>query len=410
VVKKLLLIAGEPSGDHSGAYLVRALRQRLPGVDMYGVGGGDMQAAGLRLIHNITELSVIGLVEPMMHLPRLLRVRNDLLRHIAADTPDAVILIDYPGFNLHLAKRIKRRWPHVPVIYFISPQIWAYWHWRIHTIRRVVDLMLVMFPFEVDVYEKNGRFVTTPQGVRVDGPGWRRPAPLQVRCVGHWITAKIAQFRPDPAFRQRERIPQGRTVIAILAGSRHNEITTIFPVMLQAAEHLRRAHPELLFVISCSRPALRTLLQTVIARAAIADFDAAYRITDSAMYDVLHHAHIVIAKSGTSAFEAALFHKPVIVLYRINWFSALALRLLARIPFVNLANIIAGRAIVPELLQEQMTPARVASAVEAYLGDPALYQRTVRALEQVHDSLGHGEAGARAAQEIISFMTSRAAS
>jgi len=409
-VKKLLLVAGEPSGDHSGAYLVRALRQRFPGLDAYGVGGDDMQAAGLRLIHNITELSVIGLVEPMIHLPRLLRVRNDLLRHIAADQPDAVVLIDYPGFNLHLAKRIKKQWPHLPVIYFISPQIWAYWHWRIHTIRRVVDLMLVMFPFEVDVYEKNGRFVATPDGAVVQGSGWRQPAPLRVRCVGHWITAKIAEFRPDPAFAQRARIPAGSTVIAMLAGSRQNEITRIFPVMLQAAERLRRAHPEVLFVISCSRPGLRALIDAAVARADIADFDAAYRIVDGPMYDVVHHARLVIAKSGTSAFEATLFHKPVVVLYRINWLSALVLRALARIPFVNLANIIAGRAIVPELLQENMTPARVAAAVETYLRDAQLYQRTVRQLEQVHDTLGHGEAGERAADEIVAFMGARAAS
>lgn len=409
-MKKLLLIAGEPSGDHSGAYVVRALRQRLPGVELYGVGGGDMHAAGLRLIHNITELSVIGLVEPLIHLPRLLRVRNDLLRHIAADQPDAVIFIDYPGFNLHLAKRIKRRWPHIPIIYFISPQIWAYWHWRIYTIRRVVDLMLVMFPFEVEVYEKNGRFVAGAEGLRIEGPGWRRPAPLQVRCVGHWITAKIAHFRPDPAFRQREHIPDDRVIIALLAGSRQNEITTIFPVMLQAAERLRQTHPELLFLISCSRPALRPLIDDVVAHGGIRDFTAAYRISDAAMYDVVHQAHVVIAKSGTSAFEATLFHKPVIVLYRINWFSALVLRLLARIPYVNLANIIAGRAVVPELLQEHMTAERVAAAVEAYLRDPSLYERTVRELERVHDTLGHGEAGERAAEEIMSFLRSRAGS
>lgn len=406
-MKRILLIAGEPSGDHSGAHLVRALRRRLPDADLYGVGGDDMHAAGLRLIHNITELSVIGLVEPLIHLPRLLRVRNDLLRHVNTDQPDAIIFIDYPGFNLHLAKRIKRRWPHIPIIYFISPQIWAYWHWRIYTVRRVVDLMLVMFPFEVEIYEKNGRFVRTPQGARIEGPGWRRPAPLQVRCVGHWITAKIAQFQPDPSFPERLHIPQGRTIIALLAGSRHNEITTIFPVMLQAAERLRQQHPELLFLISCARPALRPLIDAVIANTHIHDFDAAYRITDAPMYDVLHRAYLVIAKSGTSAFEATLFHKPVIVLYRINWFSALVLRLLARIPFVNLANIIAGRAIVPELLQEQMTPERVAAAAEAYLRDPALYAHTVRELEAVHNQLGHGEAGERAAEEIVTFLRNR---
>ncbi|MCX7848358.1 MAG: hypothetical protein N2595_10060 [bacterium] len=406
-MKRILLIAGEPSGDHSGAYLVQALRRRLPTADLFGVGGENMQAAGLRLIHNITELSVIGLVEPLIHLPRLLRVRNDLLRQIAADQPDAIVFIDYPGFNLHLAKHVKRRWPHIPIIYFISPQIWAYWHWRIYTIRRVVDLMLVMFPFEVDIYERNGRFVRTANGIRVTGRGWKQPAPLQVRCVGHWITTQIAQFQPDPTFLARERIPPDRTIVALLAGSRQNEITSIFPVMLQAAERLRCTHSHLLFLISCARPTLRPLLDAVIARARIPQFDTAYRVTESAMYDVLYHAHLVIAKSGTSAFEAALFHKPVIVLYRLNWFSALALRLLARIPFVNLANIIAGRPIVPELLQRQMTPERIAATADAYLRDRQLYERTVKDLAQVHDQLGHGDAGERAACEIIAFLQRR---
>jgi lipid-A-disaccharide synthase len=403
-MRRILFVAGEPSGDQNGAFVVRALKARVPALDAYGVGGHDMQAAGLRLIHNITELSVIGAIEPIRHYPRLKRVFDDLLRHVRDDQPDAVVLIDYPGFNLRLAKRIKRAHPHLPVIYFISPQIWAWGHRRIHMVRRVVDLMLVLFPFEVDVYDKGGRWVERDGRLTIAEHHFWHPSRMHTRFVGHPLVYRLEQFTPDAAFCQRWTIPRQRRLIAMLPGSRDNEITTIFPVMLRAAEVLRAAMPDVFFVISQARRALAPLMDRVIAAARIPDFDQHYLVVPESLHDIVTVSDLVIAKSGTSAFEAALLLKPVLVLYRIHWIGAVLLRWLARIPYVHLANIIAGRRIVPEFLQENMRPDAIAACAQNLLEDTTLYNETVRNLRAVRESLGHANPGERAAKEICSFL------
>ncbi|NLF38099.1 hypothetical protein GX586_01550 [bacterium] len=403
-MKRILFIAGEASGDQHGAFVVRALKRRMPDADLYGVGGDDMRAAGLRLIHNITELSVIGLVEVAKSYFRLKAVFDDLLRHVDSDRPDAVVLIDYPGFNLRIAKRIKAAHPGLPIIYYTSPQIWAWGHRRIYTIRRVVDLMLVLFPFEVDVYEKGGKWLVTGDTIAIKEHHFWRPSHLRVRYVGHPKVRLIEAFTPDPAFRTVHDIPTGRRIIALLSGSRENEIRTIFPVALQCAERIRKERPDTFFLISCAREQLRPLLDAQIHRAGIHDFAGAYRIVTGSMHDVIHCADMVICKSGTSAFEAALMLKPIFVLYRVNFITSIAARIVIKIPFANLANIIAGRRVVPEFLQEKMTPGHIVPAIEHYLDEPALYARTVADLRAVRDTLGRQDSGERAAEEIMAYM------
>ena len=403
-MKRVLFIAGEPSGDINGAYFVEALRARVPGLDAYGVGGPEMQRAGLRPIHNITELSVIGLVEVARNYFRLKAVFDDLLRHVDEDAPDAVVLIDYPGFNIRLAKRIKQRHPTLPVIYFISPQIWAWGHRRIYAIRRVVDLMLVLFPFEVDVYEKGGRWVVKDDTLTIATHHFLRPSPMQTRCVGHPLAGRVARFQPDPAFATAARIPALRRVVALLPGSRDNEVKAILPVMLRCAEQLRARQADLFFLISCARPGLDALIARIVSQAGIAGFDEHYRVIPERMYDIVHASRIVLVASGTAAFEAALMHKPILVLYHVNYLTFIVARLLFTIPFINLANIIAGRRIVPEFIQYQMTPARIVPAAEGLLTDAARYGATVADLARVAETLGHGNAGERAAAEMCAFM------
>jgi len=401
----MLFVAGEPSGDQHGAHLVRALTSRVSDLDAYGVGGPEMEAAGLRLVHNITELSVIGLVEVAKNYFRLKRVFNDLLRRLDADRPDAVVLIDYPGFNLRLAKRIKKAHPDLPVIYFVSPQIWAWGHRRIHTIRRVVDLMLVLFPFEVDVYEKGGRWVVRDNDtISIREHHFHRRSNLIVKHVGHPLTATFESFTPDESFLASLDIPEGRRIVALLPGSRENEVTIILPVMLECAQRLREEFSDLFFIISCARPGLRDMIDGEIRRAGIADFRAHFRVAPNSMYDIAHHAELVLVASGTAAFEAALMHKPILVLYKINYVTFLVARALFTIPFINLANIIAGRRVVPEFIQHEMTAERIVPVARQYLADAAFYERTVEELKRVRDTLGHGNAGANAAREVCAFM------
>jgi len=403
-MNKILFIAGEPSGDHHGAPLVAAMKKRLPELDAFGVGGPEMEKAGLRLIHNITELSVIGLIEPIKNLPRLFKIRNDLLRHVETEKPDAIVFIDYPGFNIRLAKKTKKLFPEIPVIYFVSPQIWAWGHRRIHTIRRVVDLMLVLFPFEEDVYNKGGKWVVKDDTISIKEHHFFRKSGMKVKCVGHPLTAKLKSFQPDESFLSSNNIPSGKRIIGILPGSRDNEIIKILPVMLQSAEKLREKFDDLFFIISCARPGLKNLISEKINVAEISDFDNFYRIVPESMYDIAHNSEIILAASGTAALETALMHKPVLVLYKTNFVTFWVARALFSIPFINLANIIAGRRIVPEFIQHQMTPERIVPGAEKYLTDRDFYNETVENLKHVHDLIGHGDTGELAAEAIIKFL------
>lgn len=371
---------------------------------IYGVGGEDMQAAGMSLLHNITELSVIGLVEVAKSYPRLKRVFNDLRRHVDHSPPDAVIFIDYPGFNLRLARALKKKHPNLPIIYFISPQIWAWGHRRIHMIRRYVDLMLVLFPFEVDVYEKGGKWVVENDTLRIQEHAFWRPSKMKVACVGHPLTRKIENFTPDTTFRERLNIPQDACVVGLLPGSRDNEIRRILPVMLASAERLRRDDPSLHFILSCARPGLRTKIQTACEAAGVGGDDSPYRIVDGALYDIAHNARLVLAASGTAAFETALLHTPLLVLYHINYITFFVARVLFTIPFINLTNIIAGRRIVPEFIQYQMTPERIVPAAKKLLYDETHRHQTIQEFSHIHEMLGHGDAGEKGAEEVFSFM------
>ena len=403
-MKRVLFISGEPSGDQHGAHVVRGLKARMPDLDAYGVGGPDMQAEGLRLIHDITELSVIGLVEVAKSYFRLKAVFDDLVRHVDADRPDAVVLIDYPGFNLRLATVLKKKHPNLPIIYFVSPQIWAWGHRRIHLIRRVVDLMLVLFPFEVDVYEKGGRWVMKDGRLSIREHHFWRASRLRVRYVGHPVALKLRTFKPDADFAARHEIPPGKRVITILSGSRPNEVRSIFPVMLRCSQELLRTHDDVFFLVSCARTELRQLLNEQMRAAGIAETTIHYRVVEGSMYDMVNVSELIICKSGTSAFEAALMLKPIFVLYRVNFFTALVAKLVLRIPFFNLANIIAGHMVVPEFIQYQMTPRHILPAVQKYLDDKTMYKRTVDELASVRSQFEHGDTGARAAEEICEFM------
>ena len=403
-MKKILFIAGEPSGDQHAAPLISAIKKRMPELDAFGVGGPQMEKAGLRLIHNITELSVIGIIEPIKNLPRLFKIRNDLLRHVEIEKPDAIVFIDYPGFNIRLAKKTKKLFPEIPVIYFVSPQIWAWGHRRIHAIRRVVDLMLVFFPFEVDVYNKGGKWVVENDTISIKEHHFIRKSNMVVKCVGHPLTAKLKSFVPDNSFLNSINVPNDKCIIGILPGSRDNEIKKILPVMLQSAEKLREKNDDLFFIISCARPGLKNLIAEKIKEAGITDFDKFYRVVPESMYDIAYNSKLIIVTSGTAALETALMHKPVLVLYKANFITFCIGRALFSIPFINLANIIAGKRIVPEFIQHQMTPERIVPVAEKYLTDKNFYNKTVEEIKKVHDLIGHGNTGELAAEEICKFL------
>ena len=397
---KIFFIAGEPSGDLCGSYAVRELKKARPDLDLYGIGGPEMEKAGLRLTHNITELSVIGVIEVIKHYPRIRRVYNSVLKGIKEDRPDAVVFIDYPGFNLALTKKLHKLYPDLPLIYLVSPQIWAWGHSRINTIRECISLMMVLFPFEVDVYEKGGQWLVKNDTLQITEHKFKKPTKMLVRHIGHWIVNKIDQFQPDPDFRKTNDIPDNKELIALLPGSRENEIKWIFPTMLESAKRITEKHPGAFFLISCARPGLKPLLLRALVKSRMEN----YRLIDEGMYDIVHLSKVVLVTSGTAAFEAALMGKPILVLYYLNYISFFLARIAMKIPFINLANIIAQRRIVQEFIQYQMTPERIVPWALKYLEDESAYQKTVRDLGEVKASLGTGDLGSKAAKEILCLL------
>lgn len=397
---KIFFVAGETSGDICGAHAVKALKDARPDLELYGIGGAEMEKAGLTLTHNITELSVIGVIEVIKHYPRIRRVYNSVLQTIKDSRPDAVVFIDYPGFNLALTKKLHKLYPDLPLIYLVSPQIWAWGHSRINTIRECISLMMVLFPFEVDVYEKGGQWKVINDTLSITEHKFSKPTKMKVRHIGHWIVNKIDQFQPDPDFRKTNDIPDNKELIALLPGSRENEIKWIFPTMLTSAKRITEKHPNAFFLISCARPGLKPLIQQSIEKANIQN----YRLIDEGMYDIVHLSKVVLVTSGTAAFEAALMQKPILVLYRLNYISFFLARIAMKIPFINLANIIAQRRIVQEFIQYQMTPERIVPWAEKYLDDQAAYQKTVNDLKEVKASLGEGDLGTKAAKEILCLL------
>ncbi len=367
-----------------------------------------MEKEGLRLIHNITELSVIGLIEVAKSYPRLKKVFDDILNHVDDDRPDAVVFIDYPGFNLRLAKKIKKKHPEIPVIYFVSPQLWAWGHRRIHTVRKVVDLMLVFFPFEVDVYNKGGKWVVHDNDtISIAKHKFTSRSNLKVKHVGHPLMSKLNNFEADADFLKKHNVPDTKRIIALLPGSRENEIKKILPVMLESAAKLKNEVPDSFFILSCARPSLKKLITDEVEKYETKFSDGSLKLIDNSMYDIVHNSEIAIVTSGTAAFEAALMLKPILVLYKINFITFLVARALFKIPFINLANIIAGKRIVPEFIQHQMTIERIVPAAKKFLEDKEFYQKTVTNLKKVRNDLCHGDAGENAAEEIVRFLNKK---
>ena len=399
--KKIFFVAGEPSGDLCGSFAVKALKEARPDLEIYGVGGPEMEKAGMRLTNNITELSIIGVVEVIKHYPRIRRVFHAVLDTVEKDLPDAVCFIDYPGFNLALAKKLHKKYPNLPLIYLVSPQIWAWGHNRINTLRECISLMLVLFPFEVEVYEKGGEWEVRNDTLRIKEHKFKKPSKMRVAHIGHWITGRINAFEPDADFATKNNLPINREFVALLPGSRENEVKKIFPTMLASAEEIREKRPSVFFLISCARPSLQPLLEKAIAKANIQNFENNYRLIPEGMYDIVNLSRITLVTSGTAAFESALLEKPILVLYYLNYVSFFLARFVMKIPFINLCNIIAGRRIVPEFIQYQMTKERIVPTALKYLENPEAYAKTVADIKEVKASLGGKDLGKRAAEEII---------
>ena len=374
---RLLLSCGEASGDLYAGALTRELLALDPGLRIAGLGGPQFAAAGGRLIDDYREISVTGLTEWIPKLPRLLAARRRLVAAARSERPDALILIDFSGFNFRLAPSIKRL--GVPVIYYISPQIWASRAGRLATIRAIADRVLVIFPFEAAIYEDGG---------------------VPVEFVGHPL---IDLAKPSAT---RERFLAGRGLtpsaptVAILPGSRPNEVSRILPDLAAAARLIRRDIPGAQFVVARAPHLDDDLFDAVRADDAGARFTLVEGDTDT----VLASADVALTASGTATVQAALHDTPMVVVYRMAPLSYQLARRLVRLDTIGMVNLIAGETIVPELVQEAFTPDAVAREAISMLTDRDRAARIRAGLATVRSRLGGPGASRRAAAAILRLV------
>ena len=367
----IALLAGEASGDLLGAPLLQALRERLPHARFSGVGGPAMQAAGLHSLIDMERLSVMGLVEVLRHLPDILAAERALLAHWAADPPDVFIGIDAPDFNLRIARALHAR--GVRTVHYVSPSLWAWKEKRIHKIRRCIDLMLCLFPFETAVYDKHS---------------------VAAVCVGHPLRDRL---RMVPAAEARAALglpPQAR-ILGLFPGSRRGEVRRLLPVFLETWQRLQAADPALQAVLSLRQPPDKASAALLATLPHVHRFDA-----DSAT--LMAASDALLLASGTITLEAALLNRPMVVAYRVHPVSAAlarALKLL-KINRFSLPNLLAGADIVPECMQEECNPARLAAELTPLLADGEAAARQRAALAAVAAQLPP-DLSARAADAIV---------
>ncbi len=374
---RLVLVAGEASGDLQGALLAAALRAQDPGIELAGVGGEAMAAAGVRLFFRSEEMAVTGLWEVLSHLPRLKKILDRLASDLGKDPPDALIPIDYPDFNLRLAERAHTY--GIPIIYYISPQVWAWRKGRIRTLARLVRRMIVIFPFEEEIYRENG---------------------VPVTYVGHPLVDRVRATAGREAIRARLGIGLGATLVGLLPGSRRGEIARILPPMLDAKRRLA-GRPEIRWVLAMA-PGFSVEDLPGVARA-----ERDLTILSGQTYDVMAAADLLVTASGTATAEAALLATPMIVVYRMHPVTWELARRLVKVPHIAMANLLAGRRLVPELLQGEVNGPRLAAEISRLTGDPELLRAMREGLRAAAARLGPGGAPERAAAAILEEIRKR---
>ncbi len=373
--RRVMISCGEASGDLYAGALVTAMRAIDPAVSVFGFGGATMQAAGARLVGDYRGFSVTGLVEALRVLPRSWRMLRTLTREAARVRPDVFVAIDFPDFNFRLLPEMRRL--GIPVVYYVSPQLWAWRASRIETIKRFVDRMLVIFPFEAALYEKAG---------------------VPVEFVGHPLVDLAVAGQDRRAVLTGAGLDPDQPVIALLPGSRPNELSQILPTLVDAAVLLEQRQPGLQFLIARA-PALADAWFAPVER--LRSAGVRHAVLAGVADDVLAAADVVVTASGTATVQAALHGRPMIIVYRLSPLTFAIGRAFVRVHTYGMVNLVAGRPVVPELIQESFTPEAVAREVRRLLTDATHADDMRQGLADVRRRLGGPGASARAAEAIL---------
>jgi lipid-A-disaccharide synthase len=373
---KIMIVAGEASGDHHAARLIDALRERAPAgdLDVFGAGGDEMRARGAEILVEARDVAIVGVPEIVRGLGKLYGAFRVLVGAARARRPDVVVLVDWPEFNLRLAKALRRE--GLRIVYYISPQVWAWREYRVHRIRRDVDRMLVIFPFEEEYYRRRG---------------------VEVEFVGHPAVGDIAPRSDRETFFARHGLDPSRELLALLPGSRRKEIAFNLPPIVGAVRILEEARPALQFVLPLASTVDRALVEPALGDAA-----GLVRVVERDTYSAIAHATFAVVCSGTATLETALLGTPLVVIYRASSVNYRLLRPLIRIDTFGMVNLIAGRKIATELIQDDCTPERIAAEVLAALEQPGRLEAMRAEVRDVRGALASaGDASARAADAVL---------
>ncbi len=372
----LMIVAGEVSGDSHAAALINALKHLNPALTFSGLGGPKMQAAGVALDEDLTRFAVVGFLEILKHYGEFRRCFETFLKNVQERKPAAVILVDYPGFNLRLAGRLKKM--GVKVIYYISPQVWAWKENRVRFIKKNVDRMLVLFDFEKKFY--------ADRGVEVDFVG--HPLADEVDLTsGREETLLNAGLSPD------------KFTIGLLPGSRQKEIESLLPAMIDAAQIMHHEDPRFQFLILKAPNLDGKLFKKYLEQKPFM-----IKLLDGHFHNGLNACDLCVVTSGTATLETALLLKPMVVVYKTSFFTYFLAKALIKIPYIGLVNVVAGKKIVPECIQDDANGQKIADELKKIYKNPAEFDKICAELEKVKASLGESGASKRAAENIIQFL------
>ncbi len=368
---RIMIVAGEASGDMHGARLIAALKEQAPGARVCGIGGPELARQGVEILYDASRLAVVGIVEVISHFRFIREAMHALEKQLRDEPPNLLILIDYPDFNLILAKKARRL--GIPVFYYISPQVWAWRSGRVKTIKKLVDRMAVILPFEQDFYRKFG---------------------MAVDFVGHPLLDSVQTTQTREDFLQSLGIASESTVIGIPPGSRKREIAGMLPVFLAAAKLMQEQLVKPVFVL----PLAPTLTEDDLLANGLADAGVEVRVVRENRYELMAACKAVMAASGTVSLELAILNVPMVISYRVSPLTYFLGRRLIKVQYASLVNLVAGREVAPELLQHEAVPEKIARATVRLVADQAERANLLAGLAEVRQKLGGAGASAKAAR------------
>ena len=377
--KQVMIVAGEASGDLHGSRLVRSLKSLQPEIDICGMGGEEMAATGMELLCDISNLAVLGIAEVVSKLWDIRKAMRILEHRLQERPPDLLILIDYPGFNLILAAKAKKL--KIPVMYYISPKVWAWNRRRVKKIRRLVDRMAVILPFEQEFYLQYG---------------------MEVTFVGNPLLDSVKLQTSKERFFEKHNIDPLSTVVGILPGSRKQEIARMLPVFLAAANRLRSTKK-----IVCLLALAPGLCKDNLIAHGLDEAGPNVKLIAEERYELMACCDVVMAASGTVTLELAILNVPMVVAYRLSPLTYLIGRLLVKVPFFSLVNLVAGRKVVTELLQKEASPERISRELQRLLDDSEAHATMKEELQQVSRKLGEPGASQRTARLALELVEAR---